>query len=224
MQRIDPELTPEKVLRSLVYAFEHGPLKIQTVRPILDLFVLQALETRNPTATLEDAVAYLKKLIHDLEYYTETQEIIKEANRETAPGQITNPENPDNCSENPNNFSDCHNCRYFVLNESKCLIHYDTALEAKQISAGLAGECRDWKPFERTAEEKNEHEPKSTLATIAVFPDCHTCRYYLPWSQVSKCLIDKDTECGKTGNCPKWKIQIENQKLDRPPELFSSRL
>jgi hypothetical protein len=43
----------------------------------------------------------------------------------------------------------CHQCRYYILNEARCLLFYDGFIGIEKVKNGLIGVCKDAKTFER---------------------------------------------------------------------------
>jgi len=43
----------------------------------------------------------------------------------------------------------CRDCRYYISSEARCLLSYNGFIEIEKVKNGLAGMCKDAKPFER---------------------------------------------------------------------------
>lgn len=134
----------ETILQDLPAALKDGPLKIETLDPILRLYLIQALETRNPGAAFDHAIQEIKKSKHKIEL----DESIQETNRETAPGRLVNSPAADA------GFKVCHNCRYYLpWGGTFCLID-------KNPRSGLAGLCADWMDPEPQTDAERANAPK----------------------------------------------------------------
>ena len=47
----------------------------------------------------------------------------------------------------------CHECRYYIHTEARCLLSYNGFVGIEKVKNGLAGMCKDAKPFERQVGE-----------------------------------------------------------------------
>ena len=137
-------LGSETIIEDLPAALNSGPLKIENLDPILSLYLLQALETRNAAAALDHAIIRIKEIKNEIEL----AETIQETNRETAPGRLVNSPAADA------GFKVCHNCRYYLpWGGTFCLIDKDPR-------PGLAGLCADWMDPEPQTDAERANAPK----------------------------------------------------------------